>query len=80
MLWGSVVLRSSERSLGAPVMDIRLHLAGLSTLLALAGSVAPAFAQVYVWKDPETGRTIMSNLRPAWYRSNDSTIQGRARS
>ena len=60
-------------------MDIRLHLAGLSTLLALAGSVAPAFAQVYVWKDPETGQTKMSNVAPPWYRVNQPAVRGAPR-
>lgn len=55
-------------------MDARCnHIAGstvrmfaLAALLGAAGSVS---AQMYVWKDPETGTTKMSNLRPEWFRN-----------
>ncbi len=35
---------------------------------ALALAVVPAAADVFVWKDPQTGRTRMSNIAPPWVR------------
>jgi hypothetical protein len=35
-------------------------------LLSLAGG--PALADVYIWKDPVTGRTRMTNIPPPWVR------------
>jgi hypothetical protein len=35
-------------------------------LLALTGGAA--FADVYIWKDPATGRTRMTNIPPPWVR------------
>lgn len=38
--------------------------------LLLAGTAMPpaAVADMYTWKDPETGRTRMSNIPPPWLR------------
>jgi hypothetical protein len=52
-------------------MTLRSHFASL--LLALAGALsvgvgAPAIADVYMWKDPATGKTYMTNLPPPWLR------------
>jgi len=38
--------------------------------IVLTLAAGPTFAQVYVWKDPKTGTTKMSNIRPPWYCSN----------
>ena len=41
-------------------------IATLAVTLAL--TAAPAAADMYVWKDPQTGRTRMSNIPPPWLR------------
>lgn len=49
--------------LGA-LMMARMMTGVLAGLLACA----PALADVFVWKDPQTGRTRMSNIAPPWLR------------
>jgi len=46
---------------------LRIGLAG-AMLLAGAFAAASASADVFVWKDPQTGRTRMSNIAPPWLR------------
>ncbi len=46
---------------------------GLAATLLLAA--APAFAQVYSWRDPATGQSKLSNIPPAWY-SRGETVRG----
>jgi len=46
---------------------------GVAAALLLAGG--PALAQVYSWKDPETGQTRFSNIAPRWY-SRGETVSG----
>ena len=46
---------------------LRIGLAGV-TLLVGAFAAASASADVFVWKDPQTGRTRMSNIAPPWLR------------
>ena len=43
---------------------------GMAGAMLLAGALlaAPAHADVFVWKDPQTGRTRMSNIAPPWLR------------
>lgn len=48
-----------------------MNMVRLFTSVAIACTTMPASAQMYMWKDPETGQTKMSNSRPAWFRSND---------
>ena len=46
-------------------------LRGMTITLALAvGALAalPAAADVFTWKDPQTGKTRMSNIAPPWLR------------
>lgn len=56
-------------------MTFRPHFAALlhAVLLAVAGALfagvgVPARADVYMWKDPATGKTYMTNLPPPWLR------------
>jgi len=44
-----------------------------SLFLAAALATSPAFAQIYQWKDPETGSTKLTNLRPPWYRNDQQS-------
>lgn len=46
---------------------LRIGPAGVM-LLAGAFAAASASADVFVWKDPQTGRTRMSNIAPPWLR------------
>lgn len=50
-------------------MKQRLRGIGAVAMLA-AGLLAavPAAADVYIWKDPQTGKTRMSNIAPPWLR------------
>lgn len=57
-------------------MALRSHLSVAVIALVLVASTAAATAQIYVWKEPETGQTKMSNLRPTWFRSSDPTVRG----
>ena len=41
---------------------------GLLALLAASLSAPPAAADVFIWKDPQTGKTRMSNIAPSWLR------------
>ena len=47
-------------------------IATVATFALVAATLAlvavPAGADVFVWKDPQTGRTRMSNIAPAWVR------------
>lgn len=44
---------------------LRLAARAAALLSLLAG---PVCADVYIWKDPETGRTRMTNIPPPWVR------------
>ena len=46
---------------------LRIGPAGVM-LLAGAFAAASASADMFVWKDPQTGRTRMSNIAPPWLR------------
>ena len=46
---------------------LRGGLAGATLLAGVLGATS-ASADVFVWKDPQTGRTRMSNIAPPWLR------------
>lgn len=41
---------------------------GALVLVVAALAASPAAADVFVWKDPQTGKTRMSNIAPPWLR------------
>jgi signal transduction histidine kinase len=45
-------------------------------LIVAAAVALPVAAQMYMWKDPETGQTKMSNVKPPWYGSNQPGVRG----
>jgi len=45
----------------------------LAAALLLSG--VPAYAQLYSWKDPNTGETKLSNIAPRWY-NREERISG----
>ena len=57
-------------------MSTCVSLARLFAIVALPAVCQSAIAQVYTWKDPETGATKISNLRPAWFRSEQPKLKG----
>lgn len=48
-------------------------------LIAGAAVALPGAAQMYTWKDPETGQTEMSNVAPPWYQANQPAVRGAPR-
>jgi len=42
---------------------------------ALLLTAAPAYAQMYSWKDPGNGETKLSNIAPPWY-TRDASVSG----
>jgi len=46
----------------------RTYLLAAAIAAALITAAAPAAADMFVWKDPETGRTRMSNIPPPFLR------------
>lgn len=44
-------------------------------LLALAVAAAPAFAELYRYRDPETGQIKLTNVPPAWMKHRPQAVQ-----
>ncbi len=53
---------------------MRMPLKSVLAALALSAAALPpaAMADMYTWKDPQTGRTRMSNIPPPWLRDSSA--------
>jgi hypothetical protein len=46
-----------------------------AVLLALAVAAAPAFAELYRYRDPETGQMKLTNVPPPWMKKHPQAVQ-----
>jgi len=74
-----VVLRIFETPTELFSVRVLAHRTLLAAAVVMSAATFPAFAQMYTWKDPETGQTQMSNVAPPWYRANQPAVRGAPR-